>query len=128
MGMQGDEESERAQHEALSRYLRDLSQIPLLSPTQELELAKRVAGGDPEAARQLTLANRRLVVSIAKQYIGRGLSLLDLIQRGNVGLADAAPHYDWRSGDRFSVYAAGWIHDSLRRALANRDNGGGADR
>ena len=115
--MRSDEDGERTQFELLTRYLREIGQVPLLSQAQEIDLAKRVAVGDPDAMQQLTLAHRRLVVSIAKRYVGHGLSLLELIQHGNTGLAEAVPHYDWRRDDRFASQAAAWIHEALRRAL-----------
>jgi len=97
--MWSDEDGERVQQEPLNRYLRAISRVSLLSPAQEIDLAKHVKGGDPEARQRLTVAHRRLVVNIAKRYVGRGLSLLELIQHGNTRLVGAVPQYNWRRGD-----------------------------
>ena len=101
-------------------YLREISRVPLLTGKQEIELAKRVEAGDEEAMRQFVLANLRLVVSVAKKYRGRGLSFLDLIQEGNMGLMQAVQKFDWRRGHRFSTYAVWWIRQAITRALANK--------
>ena len=103
-----------------SAYLREISRVPLLTGKQEIELAKRVEAADEEAIRQFVLANLRLVVSVAKKYRGRGLSFLDLIQEGNMGLMHAVPKFDWRRGHRFSTYAVWWIRQAITRALANK--------
>jgi RNA polymerase primary sigma factor len=101
-------------------YLHEISRVPLLSREQEVELAKRVEAGDVEAMREFVLANLRLVVSVAKKYRGRGLSFLDLIQEGNMGLMQAVQKFDWRRGHRFSTYAVWWIRQAITRALANK--------
>src|SRR5919204_1037912 len=101
-------------------YLREISRVPLLTGEQEIELAKRVEAGDEEAMRQFVLANLRLGGSVAKKERGRGLSFLDLIQEGNMGLMQAVQKFDWRRGHRFSTYAAWWIRQAITRALANK--------
>lgn len=101
-------------------YLKEIGRIPLLSFDQEIELAKRVEKGDEAAKQMLINSNLRLVVSIAKKYIGRGLSLLDLIQEGNQGLIRAVEKYDWRRGFKFSTYATWWIRQSVTRAIADQ--------
>ena len=84
-------------------YLREIGRVPMITHDREIELAKRIESGDREAMKQFILANLRLVVSIAKRYVGRGLTLLDLIQEGNIGLIRAVQRYDWRRGHRFSA-------------------------
>lgn len=101
-------------------YLKEIGQVPLLSPEQEVELARRVAEGDEEAKRQLEEANLRLVVSIAKHYTGHDMSLMDLIQEGNLGLIRAVEKYDYKKGFRFSTYATWWIRQSITRAIADQ--------
>jgi RNA polymerase primary sigma factor len=101
-------------------YLRDIRDIPLLTAEQEVELAKRIERGDTEALQQFTLSNLRLVVSIAKRYTGRGLSLIDLIQEGNLGLMRAVQKFDWRRGFKFSTYATWWIRQAITRAIADK--------
>lgn len=101
-------------------YLKEIGRIPLLTFNQEIELAKRVEQGDETAKQALINSNLRLVVSIAKKYIGRGLSLLDLIQEGNQGLIRAVEKYDWRRGFKFSTYATWWIRQSVTRAIADQ--------
>ena len=101
-------------------YLKEIGRIPLLKFEQEIELAKKVEKGDKMAKQMLINSNLRLVVSIAKKYIGRGLSLLDLIQEGNQGLIRAVEKYDWRRGFKFSTYATWWIRQSVTRAIANQ--------
>jgi len=98
-------------------YFRDMGKIPLLTREQEVQLAKRVARGDPRAREQLALANLRLVVSIAKRRQGYGLSLLDLIQEGNLGLLRAIQKFDYRKGFKFSTYATWWIRQAVGRAI-----------
>ncbi|MBX6341454.1 MAG: sigma-70 family RNA polymerase sigma factor [Thermomicrobiaceae bacterium] len=101
-------------------YLREIAEAPLLSAEEEVELAKRIEKGDMEALQRFVRANLRLVVSIAKRYVGRGLSLLDLIQEGNIGLIRAVQKFDWRRGYRFSTYATWWIRQAITRAIADQ--------
>ena len=101
-------------------YLKEIGQVPLLTPEQEVELAKRAAEGDEEAKKQLEEANLRLVVSIAKHYTGHDMSLMDLIQEGNLGLIRAVEKYDYKKGFRFSTYATWWIRQSITRAIADQ--------
>ncbi|MCL5113554.1 MAG: RNA polymerase sigma factor RpoD [Patescibacteria group bacterium] len=101
-------------------YLKEIGKIPLLNFEQEISLAKRVEKGDREAKQILISSNLRLVVSIAKKYVGRGLTLLDLIQEGNQGLIRAVEKYDWRRGYKFSTYATWWIRQSITRAIADQ--------
>ena len=101
-------------------YLREIGKVPLLTPEEEQELAKRIAKGDQEAAKKMTEANLRLVVSIAKRYVGRGMQLLDLIQEGNLGLLKAVEKYDFTKGFKFSTYATWWVRQAITRALADQ--------
>ncbi len=101
-------------------YLKEIGRIPLLNFEQEISLAKRVEKSDREAKKTLITSNLRLVVSIAKKYVGRGLTLLDLIQEGNQGLIRAVEKYDWRRGYKFSTYATWWIRQSITRAIADQ--------
>ena len=101
-------------------YLKEIGRIPLLTFEQEISLAKRVEKNDREAKKMLINSNLRLVVSIAKKYVGRGLTLLDLIQEGNQGLIRAVEKYDWRRGFKFSTYATWWIRQSITRAIADQ--------
>ena len=101
-------------------YLKEIGQIPLLTPEEEQELARRVTEGDKEAKNQLTEANLRLVVSIAKKYSGRGLHILDLIQEGNPGLLRAVDKFDYTKGNKFSTYATWWIRQAITRAIADQ--------
>lgn len=109
--------------DAVKVYLRDIGNSPLLTAEQEVELAKRVEAGDEEAMREFVLANLRLVVSIAKRYVGRGLPLLDLVQEGNLGLMRAVQKYDWRMGHRFSTYATWWIRQAVQRSIVDKGRG-----
>ena len=101
-------------------YLREIGKVPLLEPAQEVELAKRVEAGEEEAKQQIIDANLRLVVSIAKKYIGRGMLFLDLIQEGNLGLIRAVEKFDYRKGFKFSTYATWWIRQAITRAIADQ--------
>ena len=101
-------------------YLKEIGKIPLLSPEQELDIAKRMAEGDESARKAMTEANLRLVVSIAKRYVGRGMQLLDLIQEGNLGLLKAVEKFDYTKGYKFSTYATWWIRQSITRAIADQ--------
>ena len=101
-------------------YLKEIGRIPLLKFEQEISLAKQVEKKDDEAKKTLINSNLRLVVSIAKKYVGRGLTLLDLIQEGNQGLIRAVEKYDWRRGYKFSTYATWWIRQSITRAIADQ--------
>lgn len=114
------ERGEAAEVDAITAYLREIGRVPMLSHAQEIDLAKRIEAGDKEAVQQFVLANLRLVVSIAKRYVGRGLSLLDLIQEGNIGLMRAVQRYDWRRGHRFSTHATWWIRQAISRAVADK--------
>ncbi|MFC1626836.1 RNA polymerase sigma factor RpoD [Patescibacteria group bacterium] len=114
----------RARSESVSdpvrMYLKEIGRIPLLTFEDEIRLAKRYEKGDLRAKKKLTESNLRLVVSIAKKYIGRGMSLLDLIQEGNQGLIRAVEKYDWRKGYKFSTYATWWIRQAITRAIADQ--------
>ena len=101
-------------------YLREIGKIPLLTYEQELELAKRILNGDEEAKKKLTESNLRLVVSIAKKYVGRGMSFLDLIQEGNMGLIKAVEKFDYTKGYKFSTYATWWIRQAITRSIADQ--------
>ena len=101
-------------------YLKEIGKVPLLSAAEEIEIAKRMAEGDQEAKRQLAEANLRLVVSVAKRYVGRGMLFLDLIQEGNLGLIKAVEKFDYRKGYKFSTYATWWIRQAITRAIADQ--------
>ena len=104
----------------IKMYLREIGKIPLLTPSQERDLARRAQLGDKKSREKLITANLRLVVSIAKRYIGRGLPFLDLIQEGNIGLLKAVEKFDWRKGYKFSTYATWWIRQAITRAIADQ--------
>ena len=106
--------------DSIQMYLREIGKVPLLTGEEEMELAKRIGKGDVAARKRLTEANLRLVVSIAKKYMGRNLGLLDLIQEGNLGLFRAVDKFDWRKGFKFSTYATWWIRQAITRALADQ--------
>lgn len=106
--------------DSIQMYLREIGKVPLLTGEDEIELAKRIGKGDASARKRLTEANLRLVVSIAKKYMGRNLGLLDLIQEGNLGLFRAVEKFDWRKGYKFSTYATWWIRQAITRALADQ--------
>ena len=101
-------------------YLREIGRIPLLTAEEEVALARRIRQGDKSAYRQLAEANLRLTVSIAKKYVGRGMSFLDLIQEGNLGLIRAVEKFDYRKGYKFSTYATWWIRQAITRAIADQ--------
>jgi RNA polymerase primary sigma factor len=106
--------------DSLRLYLREIGRVPLLTASQEIELAKRIERGDMRAKRQMIEANLRLVVSIAKGYLGRGLTFLDLIQEGSLGLIRAVEKFDYRKGFKFSTYATWWIRQAVTRAIADK--------
>lgn len=101
-------------------YLKEIGRVPLLSATEEIDLARKVESGDENAKRRLAEANLRLVVSIAKRYVGRGMLFLDLIQEGNLGLIKAVEKFDYRKGYKFSTYATWWIRQAITRAIADQ--------
>ncbi len=102
------------------QYLKEIGKIPLLNSEEEIELARRMEEGDSEAKKKLAEANLRLVVSIAKRYVGRGMQFLDLIQEGNLGLIKAVDKFDYRKGYKFSTYATWWIRQSITRSIADQ--------
>lgn len=110
----------RAISDPVRMYLKEIGRIPLLTRDEEIELAQKTEAGSLKAKEDLTSANLRLVVSIAKKYIGRGLSFLDLIQEGNKGLIRAVEKYDWKKGYKFSTYATWWIRQAITRAIADQ--------
>ena len=114
------EEGELLPSDPVKLYLKEIGSVILLSPEEERALAKRVDEGDEEAKRQLAEANLRLVVSVAKRYVGRGMQLLDLIQEGNLGLMRAVEKFDYRKGHKFSTYATWWIRQAITRAIADQ--------
>lgn len=101
-------------------YLKEIGKVPLLSAEEEIDLAKRMAEGDEDAKKRLAEANLRLVVSIAKRYVGRGMLFLDLIQEGNLGLIKAVEKFDYQKGFKFSTYATWWIRQAITRAIADQ--------
>ena len=121
-----DEQSDASLLEGVSiddpvrMYLKEIGKVPLLTAEEEVELAKRMEQGDEEAKRKLAEANLRLVVSIAKRYVGRGMLFLDLIQEGNLGLIKAVEKFDYRKGYKFSTYATWWIRQAITRAIADQ--------
>src|SRR2546422_5315218 len=112
--------TDAGESDAVMTYLREIGRVPMITHEREIELAQRIEMGDREAMTQFILANLRLVVSIAKRYVGRGLTLLDLIQEGNIGLIRAVQRYDWRRGHRFSTHATWWIRQAISRAVADK--------
>ncbi|HEU0023682.1 MAG TPA: sigma-70 family RNA polymerase sigma factor, partial [Thermoleophilaceae bacterium] len=111
---------EQGAEDAVRLYLRSIGRVPLLTREDEVRLAKRIEQNDMSAKNALIEANLRLVVSIAKRYTGRGLTLLDLVQEGNLGLIRAVEKFDWRRGFKFSTYATWWIRQAITRALADQ--------
>ncbi|MCY0530742.1 sigma-70 family RNA polymerase sigma factor, partial [Klebsiella pneumoniae] len=129
--MQVEEEPELSDEELLGStsakvndpvrmYLKEIGVVPLLTNEEEQELALAVEAGDPEAKQRLAEANLRLVVSIAKRYVGRGMQFLDLIQEGNMGLMKAVDKFDYSKGFKFSTYATWWIRQAITRAIADQ--------
>jgi RNA polymerase primary sigma factor len=112
--------ADAGESDAVMTYLREIGRVPMITHEREIELAQRIEAGDRDAMKQFILANLRLVVSIAKRYVGRGLTLLDLIQEGNIGLIRAVQRYDWRRGHRFSTHATWWIRQAISRAVADK--------
>ena len=112
--------SDAGESDAVMTYLREIGRVPMITHEREIELAQGIEAGDRDSQRQFILANLRLVVSIAKRYVGRGLTLLDLIQEGNIGLIRAVQRYDWRRGHRFSTHATWWIRQAISRAVADK--------
>lgn len=106
--------------DTVKMYLKDIGKVPLLSAEEEIELAKRMEAGDEMAKKKLAESNLRLVVSIAKRYVGRGMLFLDLIQEGNLGLLKAVEKFDYRKGYKFSTYATWWIRQAITRAIADQ--------
>jgi RNA polymerase primary sigma factor len=115
-----DTDSSDISDDSVRMYLREIGNYPLLTSEEEVSLAKRITKGDQNAKMRLAQANLRLVVSIAKKYIGRGLSLLDLIQEGNMGLMRAVEKFDFNKGFKFSTYATWWIRQAITRAIADQ--------
>ncbi|MGN1126818.1 MAG: RNA polymerase sigma factor RpoD [Ruminococcus sp.] len=117
----GDASAERvAIDDPVKVYLKEIGRVPLLTPEEEIELAIKIADGDAEAKKRLCQANLRLVVSIAKRYLGRGMLFLDLIQEGNLGLLKAVDKFDYTKGFKFSTYATWWIRQAITRAIADQ--------
>jgi len=112
--------ADAGESDAVMTYLREIGRVPMITHDREIELAQNIEAGDREAMKQFILANLRLVVSIAKRYVGRGLTLLDLIQEGNIGLIRAVQRYDWRRGHRFSTHATWRIRQAISRAVADK--------
>lgn len=113
-------ETDAGESDAVMTYLREIGRVPMITHEREIELAQQIEQGNRDAMKQFILANLRLVVSIAKRYVGRGLTLLDLIQEGNIGLIRAVQRYDWRRGHRFSTHATWWIRQAISRAVADK--------
>ncbi len=117
---EGKDKRTPVDYDIQDQYLSEINRYPLLSKEDEQKLAKRVAEGDEESRRRMILCNLRLVVTIAKRYLGQGLSFLDLIEEGNLGLIRAVGKFDYKKGFRFSTYASWWIKQSMTRAIANQ--------
>lgn len=118
--VQQDSAKNAAMDDPVKVYLKEIGRIPLLTPEEEIELAIRIADGDEEAKKKLAESNLRLVVSIAKRYVGRGMQFLDLIQEGNLGLIKAVDKFDYTKGFKFSTYATWWIRQAITRAIADQ--------
>jgi RNA polymerase primary sigma factor len=106
--------------DSLTTYLHEISRVPRLTPSEELELGERIAAGDEQALQRMVEANLRLVIAVAKHYHHGGIALHDLVQEGNIGLLRAAQRFDYRTGNRFSTYAVWWIRQAVNRALASQ--------
>jgi RNA polymerase primary sigma factor len=117
---QKPQEPNAVEYDIQARYLAEIGKYPLLTPDEEIELARRVSEGDEEAKRRLIISNLRLVVTIAKRYTSHGQTLLDLIEDGNIGLIKAAGKFDHSKGFRFSTYASWWIKQAITRGIANQ--------
>ena len=115
----GDEKSTNVD-DPVKVYLKEIGRVPLLTPEEEIELAIRISDDDKKAKQRLAEANLRLVVSIAKRYVGRGMQFLDLIQEGNLGLIKAVDKFDYTKGFKFSTYATWWIRQAITRAIADQ--------
>jgi RNA polymerase primary sigma factor len=115
-----DDGQRRGDYDIQTRYLMEINRYPLLTREAEREVAKRVWEGEEDAKRELVNSNLRLVVTIAKRYVGQGLSFLDLVEEGNLGLIRAVSKFDYRKGFRFSTYSSWWIKQSITRAIANQ--------
>lgn len=120
MAMVLQRDGEHGPDDSTMMYLNEISRVTRLTPEEELELGRRIAGGDDEALRLMIEANLRLVIAVAKRYRHEGLALLDLVQEGNIGLMRAAKKYDYTKGYRFSTYAIWWIRQAVTRAIANQ--------
>ncbi len=120
MGIIGGDPKNAAMEDHVKIYLKEIGRVPLLTPEEEIELAVRIAEDDPKAKQRLAEANLRLVVSIAKRYVGRGMQFLDLIQEGNLGLIKAVDKFDYTKGFKFSTYATWWIRQAITRAIADQ--------
>lgn len=114
------EETESGLSDSVRMYLKEMGKYPLMTPEEEIQCAKRIETGDIHAKEELAEANLRLVVSIAKKYVGRGMSFLDLIQEGNIGLMKAVERFDYRKGYKFSTYATWWIKQAITRSIADQ--------
>ncbi len=120
LGVAGNDPKNAAMEDHVKVYLKEIGRVPLLTPEEEIDLAIRIAEDDPRAKKRLAEANLRLVVSIAKRYVGRGMQFLDLIQEGNLGLIKAVDKFDYTKGFKFSTYATWWIRQAITRAIADQ--------
>jgi len=120
LGVVGNDPKNAAMEDHVKVYLKEIGRVPLLTPEEEIDLAIRIAEDDPKAKKRLAEANLRLVVSIAKRYVGRGMQFLDLIQEGNLGLIKAVDKFDYTKGFKFSTYATWWIRQAITRAIADQ--------
>lgn len=120
VGVEKTAQNDSGANDAVRMYLQDIGTIPLLTAEEEIDLSKRIENGDEEARQELREANLRLVVSIARKYVGGNMDFLDLIQEGNIGLMKAVDKYDWRKGFKFSTYATWWIRQAITRSIADQ--------